>query len=333
MAPEINWEKWYEATVGSLESNQEEKKIDPRKAMIEEVLTGERNARGIPTFRIDQIWQVPFNTAVIPWVNTLAKAEPRIFGNNTPMKVLYDSRQRLVPDYSIQYIEQGNTDTLPPEIETEVLPAIISAVSKPKIDRALKLHERKTKLFPTINEEIKIRKETTDEVYKALSNLIGLKNNPEQKPDVKQNPQNNSSQSTHEIEKMQTTQQTKSEIISLIGTLHSTIRDTYRVGNIQATEVIPHRHKDPLYCVRLENPSLDKNLNSAFRTAFVLAFAGRVDNLKTCLKQAGQVGEAAAMIAFCSSMRGATWSLAEVMFINEIVYGDALRNGFKRLRI
>ena len=130
-----------------------------------------------------------------------------------------------------------------------------------------------------------------------------------------------------------TSKETKEQIQRLIGTGHE-IKNTYRVGRVEATEVIPHKRVDPLFCVRIANERLDDTVNRFFKTAFVRAIAGRLNSDQEMLKQAAKIGEVAGRTALNSCCGGARWFLGELLFVAEIVYSDdqLLTNGFARLR-
>lgn len=126
----------------------------------------------------------------------------------------------------------------------------------------------------------------------------------------------------------------RERIKDLVGPEHQ-IKRTFRVGKVQATEVVPVRKIDPLYCVRLSDSRLDGTMNRLFEVAFVRAMAGRLDSNLRALIQAAELGEVAGRTAINSCFGGAGWSLGELLFVSEIVYSDGqyLTNGFARLQL
>ena len=123
----------------------------------------------------------------------------------------------------------------------------------------------------------------------------------------------------------QTDRKTKQKIQELVGPSHQ-INNTFRVGNLQATEVIPDSRMDPLYCLRRTDS--DGTLNSLFEAAFVFAMIGRITSLDKLLKQALTLGESAGKTGFNSIVGGDIWTLGELYFLSEIVTGKALIKGF-----
>lgn len=124
-------------------------------------------------------------------------------------------------------------------------------------------------------------------------------------------------------------------IESLVGRDHE-ILDTYRVGDVTATVVIPTRSIDPLFCVRMPKGRFgkaDEFLNRAYELAFVSAMLGRMRpvNNQNHLKTAVALGKAAGEIALSNVLDGAKMTLGELMFLGEISYGRRIINGYPTL--
>jgi hypothetical protein len=113
------------------------------------------------------------------------------------------------------------------------------------------------------------------------------------------------------------------------------IKDTFWVGDTSATEVIPKRKIDPLFCQRRGDRKEDFSFNTAMSGAFLLAFIGRLNSDRQAMEMAREVAKIGARLAFTTGIRFQDWLLAEELFISEIVFGDDqyLTNGFTKATI
>lgn len=126
------------------------------------------------------------------------------------------------------------------------------------------------------------------------------------------------------------TPQARARIMGLAGK-GNIIGKTYRVGQVEATEVVPIHRTDPLWCVRNINSPTDGTMNRFFELAFYNAIVGKLDFDPTCTRRALNFGEIAATVAMNSCLGGKPWTLGELLFLGELVFSEEkyLVNGFE----